>query len=577
MISRQSVLLEIAAMNTQSFRIFLARFFVTLCVSGLSVGFAADSGKKSKSKNKAKAEAVKKALEADKLFDDSPPLHIKIEIPPDGMAVLGKYQWVMGQQQDRESVKVTVREGENTYNNVALHIKGAAGSFRSIGDTNDGPALTLNFDKHVDGQRFHGLTKLSLNNSVQDPTYASEQFSREMFLKAGVPTPRATQVYVELNERNLGPYVLVEGFNKQFLRRHFKNVDGNLYDGGFVKDVDAELSTNSGDNPKDQSDRIALAKAAKEVNGTNGIPALEKILDVDRFLSYLAMDIMLWNWDGYPMNKNNWRLFHDRETGKMIFIPHGLDQMFWKPDGSLLPSMQGMVARAVLQSPDLRNRYFERIKQLRSTVFQVEAMTNRVRQLAARVAPTIKERDPKDFKEHEEAVAKLCRAIVERARSIDEQLATPPAAIKFDEAGFASLATWQSKSDFGHPVMTREPGEDGKETLHLTTKKGSSIGSFRTKVWLEKGKYVVEGKVKTRGIVPDIGDSRGGAGLGLARRRDAKPIAGTKDWTAFTHEFSVEEPLGQAQIVCEFRGAEGEAWFDLQSLRVKRVPEPKSK
>jgi cell division protein YceG involved in septum cleavage len=46
----------------------------------------------------------------------------------------------------------TVREGETVYTNVALHLKGAAGSFRSI-DQN--PCLTLKFDKFVDGQRFH--------------------------------------------------------------------------------------------------------------------------------------------------------------------------------------------------------------------------------------------------------------------------------------------------------------------------------------------------------------------------------------------------------------------------------------
>ena len=101
--------------------------------------------------------------------------------------------------------------------------------------------MTLNFDKNAKGQRFHGLSKLSLNNSVQDPTLISEQFSREMFLKAGIATPRASHAVVELNGRDLGVYVLVEGFNKQFLRRHFKNAEGHLYDGGFLKDVDVEL------------------------------------------------------------------------------------------------------------------------------------------------------------------------------------------------------------------------------------------------------------------------------------------------------------------------------------------------
>ena len=57
-------------------------------------------------------------------------------------------------QTERPSVRATVREGELVWTNVSLHLKGAAGSFRSVDDK---PALTLNFDKLPDGQRFHGL------------------------------------------------------------------------------------------------------------------------------------------------------------------------------------------------------------------------------------------------------------------------------------------------------------------------------------------------------------------------------------------------------------------------------------
>src|SRR5262245_53892792 len=107
-------------------------------------------------------EKAKKSDASDKFFQSPDVLEIKIEIPPDGMAKLGKYQWQFGPQAERESVNCTVREGNKVYTNVALHLKGAAGSFRPI---TDNPAVTLNFDKFVSGQRFYGLTKISLNNS----------------------------------------------------------------------------------------------------------------------------------------------------------------------------------------------------------------------------------------------------------------------------------------------------------------------------------------------------------------------------------------------------------------------------
>src|SRR5262249_19170326 len=107
---------------------------------------------------------------------------LKIHIAATNLALLRKDARVYG--------RATVREGDRVYPEVGVHLKGAAGSFQSI-DQNK-PALTLNFDKFVEHQSFHGVDKLALNNSVQDPTYMTEAICSELFLAAGVPTPRTT-------------------------------------------------------------------------------------------------------------------------------------------------------------------------------------------------------------------------------------------------------------------------------------------------------------------------------------------------------------------------------------------------
>ena len=257
----------------------------------------------------------------DDIFTKPTVLSIEIEIPRTGMNLLRRTQWGGGGGDARPTARATVREGGVVYTNVAVHLKGAAGSFRPVDDQ---PAMTLNFDKFVPGQSFHGLHKISLNNSVQDPSYLSEKICRELFDAAGVPVPRAGHALVRLNGRGLGLYVLLEGANKQFLKRYFSNVKGNLYDGGFVRDIDESLSVNCGDNPNDHSDITALRAA---LNGRDSA-ALNKVLDVDRLLSMTAVEVMVLHWDGYALNKNNWRLFHDLDSGKMVFIPHGLDQTF---------------------------------------------------------------------------------------------------------------------------------------------------------------------------------------------------------------------------------------------------------
>lgn len=513
----------------------------------------------------------------DRLFTGTEVPRLKIDIPDNELEKLRKQQPTFGQQGERPVVQVTVTDGATVYTNVALHLKGAAGSFRPVDDS---PAMTLNFDKFVPGQTFRGLQKLSLNNSVQDPTFLSEQFSREMFNKAGVPAPRATHAHVTLNGRNLGLYGLVEGWNKQFLARHFKNTKGNLYDGGFLKDITDDLAVNSGDNEKDHSDRNALADAAKETDPVVRADKLGKVLDVERFLSFIAMDILLWDWDGYALNKNNWRLFHDMDRDKMVFMPHGLDQMLWKPEGAILPRMEGMVARAVVGIPALRKRYFERVRELRNSLFQVESMTHRVMEIAAKIKPIIAEKGSGAANDHDMKVQEFCKALARRCQSLDEQLANPIEPLRLAADGTAKLVSWESKSVFGKPSMEKVE-IDGTPTLHLGTQSGSSIGTWKTRVWLDSGRYKVETRVKAKKIVADPGDNRPGTGLSANGSKQEQPITETADWKPLEQEFNVPDSMSEVQIVCEFRGMEGEAWYDLNAMKLRRIgdakPEPRQR
>src|SRR5439155_16897824 len=105
----------------------------------------------------------------DDLFVNGVVPRLCIEIPPEGIAILRAYEWNRKLNgQDRTNVLAMVRDGNKVYTNVAIHLKGGLGSFRPLDDK---PALTLNFERSAEGQRFHGLQKVHLNNSVQDSSY----------------------------------------------------------------------------------------------------------------------------------------------------------------------------------------------------------------------------------------------------------------------------------------------------------------------------------------------------------------------------------------------------------------------
>src|SRR5258706_2677009 len=70
-----------------------------------------------------------------------------------------------------------------------------------------------------------------------------------------------------------------------------------------------------------------------------------------RSIRLIVLDALTWNWDGYSIGHNNYRMFHDVDSGKMVFMPHGLDQMFWRSEEhtSELQSLTNLVCRLLLE------------------------------------------------------------------------------------------------------------------------------------------------------------------------------------------------------------------------------------
>jgi hypothetical protein len=296
------------------------------------------------------------------------------------------------------------------------------------------------------------------------------------------------------------------------------------------------------------------------------------------------MEVILCHWDGYTMNRNNYRLYHSMDNGKMIFMPHGLDQMFGVmrvgTDMPLLPRMNGLVARAVLQTPEGKRRYREEIKRLSTTLFNPSSITNRVWEVAAKLQPVLAEHGAGTARSHEREVRAFCNRIVERIDFIRERVSSPPKLLSFDSAGKAELAGWQSRVEYGKPVLN-EVSDQGRNLLHITAN-GSAVGVWVTRARLEPGHYRLEGKLKTQGVTPDPGDRKGGAGLRISNRRFNQKLTGDAEWTDVAFEFDVQDaspsefqfmaPIQEenpvVELVCELRAAKGEAWFDRDSLRL---------
>ena len=325
------------------------------------------------------------------------------------------------EREPRTFVHVDVMAEEVRYRDVGMHLKGRRGSFRSLESK---PGLTLKFNEFNKGQRFHGLEKIHLNNSVQDASFMTEIICSGMFREAGVPAARATNARVTLNGRRLGFYVLVEGITKDFLRLYFEDPRGNLYDFPYTHDITSSAVKESKD--RDHSDLRSLADAANVRDLSKRWQRMGQVLDLDRFISYLAFEVLIWDWDCYAMCRNNYHVYHDPTSDKLIFMPHGMDQIFDNPKGSILPVMKGLVARSLLETPEGRRLYFARMKLLSEKIFTKERMDQQVAELQERIGPVLTALNPNAASRHDRAVVRLQQRIHQRLESVRQQLGRPP-------------------------------------------------------------------------------------------------------------------------------------------------------
>lgn len=469
----------------------------------------------------------------------------------------------------RTYVPATIQVGTRSFTNVGIHLKGAAGSSRGFDDR---PALTLNFDKFVKDQVLSGMEKLHLNNSVQDGTFLSESIASRLYRDAGVPTARSGHAFVRLNGRDLGLYVLKEGYDSLFIRRNFPpgtNAPGNLYDGGFLQDVDQDLKLDAGKGPTDGSDLRRLRRAAGTPVSRRGAE-LEKVLDVDRFLTFLAIQALTDDWDGYGRNRNNYRLYFDSVSGKAEFIPHGMDQLFREINSTVEPDWEGFVARRAMELPELKARYQTRLKELANRNFTVAWLTNHLGTVNERMQTALVNRQPEERARWANGFRRASSRTIARIRSVRKQLGLPPdpTLIQLAEGSRKPqlLTGWQARPQQGAPQLDTV-AEDKKESLHLSALRSGTVASFRTSRMLSPGEYTLEASVKTKGIVAQAGAPGRGAGLRISGADRQNHLTGSQDWAPIRFEFEINDDR-EIEFVVELRADKGEVWFDLSSLKL---------
>ena len=284
----------------------------------------------------------------------------------------------------------TVTVDGETHTDVGVRKKGFIGS-----QSDTKPALKLRFDKYTDGQSLGGvMERMTLNNSIQDTSMVNTCLSYRVFSAAGNPAPRCNFATVSVNGKDLGLYVHVEELKAPFLARHFESAEGNLYEGtvsDFTPTYRGTIEKKTNEDAADWSDIEAVVAALQDPSDA-GLKALGEIVDLGRFLSYWATEVLVGHWDGYAGDRNNYQFYREPD-GRFVFIPWGTDDTFHLKDdpnpfdniSNPPPSVLALTAipNRLYNDPDWRVAYVARLKGILDTVWDEEELLAAVDEMAA--------------------------------------------------------------------------------------------------------------------------------------------------------------------------------------------------
>jgi hypothetical protein len=487
----------------------------------------------------------------DPWWTEPQPIRISLTLSPEAIESLRK--------DPRQNVSASIREGGTEYPDVRIHLKGSIGSFRSIDEK---PGFTVSFAKSDAHPLFHGNSKIHLNNSVEDPTYLNEKLGTILFARAGIPATELRHALVELNGKPLGMYVLKEGFTREFLSRHFSNPSGLLYEndnpGKTLGQTDISGQTFG-----------PLELVAKMPSVSDRWVALTNLIDLASFIQFMAIEVMIGHRDGYCIAWNNYRVYSDRLSGRLIFLPHGMDQLFGRPDFPWRPNMTGPVARMVMERSEGQEKYRSELGSMLTNVFDLAALEQEVDRTAPSLIGAVASAERPALSA---AIAGLKARLRQRKEFLLSELSrSDPKPLAFVK-NVAVVGNWKPVDVLANVQAAQTNSPDGLPSLYIHAR-AAAAASWRSKVLLERGVYRFEGNVLARNVRPIGYGKNQGVTLRIAggRSKAEARLMGTSAWRTLGADFGIGQDKEEVELICEVRASDGEIWFDLGSLKLVRL------
>lgn len=184
-------------------------------------------------------------------------------------------------------------------------------------------------------QNFYGFQQLSFSSGYHDMSLMREMITPGLFRDFGVPAAKTAfyRIYVDHGEgpEYFGLYTMVEIIFDTMIKEQFEGENGNCYKpdaaGAYLTDANVldETTMPNKTNEGDYSDVInlinALNSSQRISNAEQWRQELEKAIDMEQYLKYLAANTTIANWDTYGLMSHNYYLYTNPGDGRINWIP----------------------------------------------------------------------------------------------------------------------------------------------------------------------------------------------------------------------------------------------------------------
>lgn len=324
-----------------------------------------------------------------------------------------------------------VEFGGRRFTNAGVRFKGNGTFLNSVKGYRK--PWKLDLERNAKGQDFGGRSQFNFGNLSADFSCLSDTLAYEFHRDAGGPAPRTAFARIFLSiagqetNRLLGPYVMVENPDAEWGRQQFgvkgfalfKPVTYELFD-----DLGADWTNYHGiydpktkTTPAQRQRVIDFARLHTHAPDAEFAAKVGDFLDLDAVARFVAVEVLLANFDGLLGQGQNFLLSLDPRTDRFGFVPWDLDHAWGEFPFMGTPEQRErldiwhpwvepnrFIAR-LFTVEEFKRRYRAELERLLGSLFVPDRLAGRIDELAATVRPLAAEWSTNRLAKFEQAVS----------------------------------------------------------------------------------------------------------------------------------------------------------------------------